>query len=95
MSNTLAFEEKETRDWLRGLLQEGVMTIRFKKADGTDRVMICTLSESKIPNEHKPKGTTKRMGISEEVQVVFDLEANGWRSFRWESINQLSFDLGG
>lgn len=93
MSNTIAFEEKETRDWLRKLLHQGKMEITFMKADGSDRVMICTLQEDKIPEAHTPKNSSSR-AKSDETQTVFDLEKQEWRSFRWDSIKQLNFKLG-
>jgi hypothetical protein len=55
--------------------------------------MQCTLSESKIPSEFAPKGSEKAK--SDEVLPVFDVENDGWRSFRWDSITKIEFSLVG
>jgi hypothetical protein len=55
--------------------------------------MWCTLSESKIPSEFAPKGSEKTK--SDEVLPVFDIENDGWRSFRWDSIKKIEFSLVG
>lgn len=70
------------------ILKEEICKISFTKRDGTVRVMVCTLKESLLPivsdevttDIPKPKKKT-----NEEVIVVFDLEKNGWRSFRVDS----------
>jgi hypothetical protein len=53
--------------------------------------MQATLLETKIPSEKLPKGNTKAQ--SDEVLPVFDVENDGWRSFRWDSIKQINFTL--
>jgi hypothetical protein len=84
---------KEGKTWLHDLLTERKVTITFEKKDGTLREMICTLSESLIPVEKMPKGTGKAK--NDEVLAVFDLENDGWRSFRWDSIKTIDFSLKG
>jgi len=63
--------------------------IKFTKKDGTERDMLCTLAESKIPEDKKPKSDTT---ITDDVLRVFDLEKQDWRSFRWDSIISVSID---
>ena len=89
----LNFKTKKEKDWLRTLLKEDVVSITFIKKDGSERIMQCTLSESKIPSEFAPKGTEKAK--SDEVLPVFDVENDGWRSFRWDSIKKIEFSLVG
>jgi hypothetical protein len=89
----LTFSTKKEKDWLRTLLQEREVGITFIKKDGSERLMWCTLSESKIPSEFAPKGSEKAK--SDEVLPVFDIENNGWRSFRWDSITNIEFSLVG
>jgi hypothetical protein len=31
--------------------------------------------------------------VNEEVMPVYDLEAKAWKSFRWDSIKQVRFEL--
>lgn len=89
--NVFAGDTKDAelgRQWLIGLLEERPVEIVFTKKDGTERTMKCTLQEKYLP-ETVGTGKTK----SDEVLAVFDLEKEGWRSFRWDSIKQVNFSL--
>ena len=85
-------DTKEGREWLRGLLRSENVTITFTKKDGTERTMVCTLAESKIPSEKAPKNTGKAQ--SEESCAVFDIEKQDWRSFRFDSVKKIEFSIG-
>ena len=88
----VAFTNDEVnRKWLGQLLSDGVVAVKFTKKDGTDRSMICTLSSKVIPNEYAPKGEDKREKSSDAL-AVFDLEKEGWRSFRWDSVKSISIE---
>lgn len=62
--------------------------VTFTKTDGTERVMICTLDDTMIPELHKPIGDKTRQENT-DVTKVFDLEKNAWRSFRNDSIKKI------
>jgi uncharacterized phage-like protein YoqJ len=81
------------KNWLKSILRDLDVTIEFVKKDGSLRKMICTLSESKIPIEKTPKNTGKAK--TDDVLAVFDVENDGWRSFRWDSIKKIEFKLPG
>jgi hypothetical protein len=72
---------------LRELLSEGKVTVTFTKQDGSARVMECTTNPVLAPEVAKviPKS-------SPEVMTVWDLKANDWRSFRWDSLNEVKFE---
>jgi hypothetical protein len=53
--------------------------------------MVCTLSQKVIPTEYTPKGEDKREK-SGEALAVFDVEKEGWRSFRWDSVKSVSVE---
>jgi len=76
------------RKWLVGLLEEQPVEIIFTKKDGTERTMKCTLQEKYLP---ETVGSEKAK--NDEVLAVYDLEKEGWRSFRWDSIKQVNFSL--
>ncbi len=86
------FKTKKEKDWLIGLLQSEIVELTFTKKDGSERIMKCTLAEQKIPAENVPKGTDRAK--NDEAVAVFDLENNGWRSFRWDSLTNITFTLG-
>ena len=81
-------DAKKGRKWLIGLLEERPVEIVFTKKDGTERTMKCTLMEDYLP---ETVGSEKTK--SDEVLAVYDLEKEGWRSFRWDSIKQVNFSL--
>jgi hypothetical protein len=53
--------------------------------------MVCTLSQRVIPTEYAPKGEDKREKSGEAI-AVFDVEKEGWRSFRWDSVKSVSVE---
>ena len=75
-----------TKDTLIKLLKEQTATVTFLKLDGDERVMTCTKSFDIIPEEHKPK-TDKQP--KEGNVTVWDINAKGWRSFRYDRITKV------
>ena len=98
-------EFKLFKKWLKGHLAFGPVTLTFTKKDGTERVMECTTSLSLVPlveekvhvtNTDNPvdfPAPKKEKKVNEEVMPVYDLEAKAWRSFRWDSVKQVRFQL--
>jgi hypothetical protein len=70
------------------ILKNGVVTVTFNKVDGSERVMRCTLNDAYLPEEHRGKGDMLTEVTS--TMRVFDLDVNGWRSFRVESVIALA-----
>ena len=67
---------------LRGLLSTNVATVTFTKKNGEKRVMVCTTMQDYLPGE-----PSKFAGpVSDSVVTVWDVESDGWRSFRFDSI---------
>lgn len=75
-----------TKTELLNQLASGVTTVTFTKKDGSLRTMKCTRSPSVIPNEHQPKGETQVVTEETDNIRVFDVEANGWRSFNFSAM---------
>ena len=86
-----AINTPEGREWLLGLLRDSEVTVKFTKKDGSERKMLCTLAENKIPSEKSPKNLGKTK--SDEALAVFDLEKQSWRSFRFDSVKEINFIL--
>jgi hypothetical protein len=94
------------KKWLKGHLAFGPVTVTFTKRDGTERVMECTTASSLVPvdlteEKHytntddpidfpKPK---KEKKVNEDVCPVYDLGNKTWKSFRWDSIKQVTFTI--
>ena len=75
---------------IKEALRNGIITITFRKKDGTERILKGTTKLDIIPSENHPIGTNKH--LSEEVCRCFDTEINEWRSFRWDSIISIDFN---
>ena len=91
--------EKETKlfkKWLKSHLAFGPVTVTFTKKDGTERVMKCTTSLALVPVEPVVEGveTKREKKVNEDVMPVYDLESKHWKSFRWDSIKQVTFTIG-
>ena len=78
-----------TKEDLKLLLSQNVLTVDFTKLDGDKRVMTCTLREDMKPAATKadPLSQKKVREVSDAVVSVWDVNAKGWRSFRYERIN--------
>lgn len=93
-------EREAFRVWLRELLYKEQVLVEFTKADGTDRVMTCTLNtdlgakymtEVLVENEAAVQAKPKR--VTTDTCVVWDIEAAAWRSFRWDRLKRIDFKL--
>lgn len=87
----LDFKLTDVQETFKKKLHETDLTVVFTKKDGTQREMLCTLSEAKIPEDKRPKHVEPEEGkkprvLSNDVARVFDLDKREWRSFRWDSI---------
>lgn len=89
---TASDQEREImRDWMATLLRERTVNITFDKADGTERTMPCTLQEFLLP---KTQESGKSVKYNPDVCRVFDPERQVWRSFRWDRLKRIEFDIG-
>ena len=80
-----------TRDGLVDMLRSNVVVVTFMKVNGDERVMTCTLQASYIPNAPTQKGELVMENKSNSNTVsVWDVNANGWRSFRVENVKSIS-----
>lgn len=76
---------------LKEQLATEVVEIEFVKADGTVRIMKATLDPSIIPTPvASDEEINRNRKKSEEVQVVWDVESNGWRSFRKDRLRAVN-----
>ena len=80
-----------TKTDLQNLLSQNVLTIDFTKLNGDKRVMTCTLREDMKPRATKsdPMSQKAVRETSDEVVSVWDVNAKGWRSFRYNRINSV------
>ena len=79
-------------DRIKDILRNQELTITFTKKDGTDRVMRCTLDPNKLPIKENTETNSQRK-TNNETMAVFDLEAQGWRSFTKKSVKCVDFTM--
>lgn len=91
------YTSEDFKQNLRGMLHGNEeVSVKFTKKDGSNRTMLCTLNESKIPADKLPK--SKEDGIPEssfttDAVRVFDTEKSEWRSFRFDSIKSVKLGV--
>lgn len=85
----VVFSKKDV-DSIKKQLQEKVCKVVFTKVNGETRVMHCTLNPDLLPEETESSRTKKE---NDSVQAVYDVEAKGWRSFRWDSLTSFSTEF--
>ena len=78
-----------TRADLKILLEQNVLVVDFNKISGDKRVMTCTLREDMKPAATKTDTMSQKKvrEMSDAVVNVWDVNAKGWRSFRYDRIN--------
>lgn len=81
---------KDTREVLTNFLLTEIVTVKFTKTNGEERVMRCTLNPSFINDKYEKK-TDRTKKQNEEVMSVWDFDKQEWRSFRIDSVK--SFNL--
>ena len=91
---TASEEERAVfRDWVRGVLQEREVVVDFEKADGAFRSMKCTLNPDLGAKYSVTESTTPKKP-NPDVCVVWDTAQQSWRSFRWDRMRRIQFELG-
>lgn len=80
-----------TKEEMKVLLKQGTATIKFTKVDGSERVMKCTLKDGIIPVIENVEHSTVSKKENPSILSVWDVEANGWRSFKVDSIKEWDF----
>lgn len=92
MTNSLNGTQPETLDttWRNNFLKEqlhnGVIRVVFMKKDGTERKMLCTLKADLLPAQTDLEEAVQKKTPNPDVLAVWDVEAQGWRSFRYDSV---------
>lgn len=74
---------EEIKDFKKKL-HEGIVEFKYTKVNGEERIARGTLYETAIVEDggNMPKGT---ISVSNDSIRYYDLNSNGWRSFRVEN----------
>jgi hypothetical protein len=71
------------REKMKEVLKDNVCEVQFTKVDGALRTMRCTLMQDSLP---PLKTDGKQRPENLDTIPVWDVEAEGWRSFRLDSV---------
>ena len=82
-----------TNDEMKDSLHKGICKVVFTKKNGDERVMHCTLQESELPPQIDVEEVIQKKKPNPDVLAVWDVEAKGWRSFRWDSIKEFNTEF--
>jgi hypothetical protein len=91
--NASQAERQILQESVRTLLQTTSITVDFEKATGEFRSMKCTLRED-LGAKYTVKENTTPKKPNPDVCVVWDVNQAAWRSFRWDRMKRIQFDLG-
>lgn len=76
------------QEFVQALRENFEIKFKFTKKDGTEREARGTLNKDMIPEEGTPKGT-QTWETAEDMVKYWDLDKEGWRSFRWEQFVEI------
>lgn len=83
---------------IAAILGRCVCKVKFTKADGTERIMRCTLKPNILPEPIAVDSSKVKKAVSTDILAVYDLEAlakdpehseKAWRSFRIDSVKEI------
>ena len=88
------------REWLVSHLKMGSVVVTFNKKDGSERVMTCSLQPELLPpmpihesNTDNPIDFPKVKKENLNNLSVYDLTAQGWRSFILKNVTNVTITI--
>jgi hypothetical protein len=92
----MADEITSALDFWEKLSKAKEAVVKFKKKDGTIRVMVCTLDFTQIPKKQHPKSVNikKIVNLMRKNGIIhcFDLEKQEWRSIPFKQADWVELD---
>ncbi len=82
-----------TREEIIDALKTNICTVKFTKINGEIREMPCTLREDIVP-KYERKTEIKEAKQNLDTLSVWCTDKNAWRSFRVDSVMEVSINLG-
>jgi len=82
-------EVQMTKQEIAEMLRNNVKVVSFTRADGTERVMKCTLMEKYLPEQVELEEYVARKQ-NDNVCSVWDIDKAAWRSFRVDSVKEIN-----
>lgn len=79
-----------TKDEMKSELKSHVRIVSFTKANGDRRDMTCTLLPEYLPKQDDSKVSRGSKKENPDTLAVWDVDKEAWRSFRLDSVLDLS-----
>jgi hypothetical protein len=80
-------------DFWEKIISNDIVTVKFIKKDGTERIMNATLNFKRIPKEHHPKdfnfAKVLKLVKTSGIVHIFDLDKVEWRSIPFKNVEWL------
>ena len=83
---------EDNKEELISALHAGVVTVSFTKVNGDRRDMECTLNEVHLPTPIQRENAVQARKENPNIQSVYDINAKGWRSWRWDNVIEFRDD---
>lgn len=80
----------ENQSKMKELLHEKTLLVSFTKKNGERRDMYCTLDPAKIPVREAKEAEKPTRPVSTTSLPVYDVKAEAWRSFCWDSVIEVT-----
>lgn len=85
--------DDEIWEYFKDILKTSILKISFQKSDGSTRIMKCTMKPSVLENYDFKKKTTEGSGSQNpNIQIVWDLEKDSWRSVKKGTLISVEVD---
>lgn len=85
----MATSTENFKTMITEVLRKGYHEIVFEKLNGEQRSMKATIDAELIPNENTTEKKREKKK-NPDICEVYDIEAKGWRSFRWDNLKKLN-----
>lgn len=83
----------EFKTWFSSLVATRAVDITFSKKDGSIRKMICTTAPHLLPEYIKHASYENPNIPTSTTMIIFDLAIDKWRSFVWENLIDIKFEV--
>lgn len=84
----------EGKNWLVAMLKSHIVTVTFTKKNGEERIMSCTLKPEYFSQDKYQSDLTEDTKLDKTNCTVWDVNAQGWRSFLWTNVKHIEFTHG-
>lgn len=88
--NLSAQERHTVLNWF--LNHAETVTVTFQKADGTTRVMPCTINDRLLPLQSTVPNTVTNSTPTYDSMLVWSLDKNEWRRFKTMKVMSVSIN---